>query len=395
MRKKALSRVDRVNYLANVLSIAHADGEMTRKEGLAVVDIAERIGADEHDLDSAKRLLNGGDYGLRLLQDPARRLDNVQDMVMVALADGTPQEIETGPVEKMAGILKFSQADMDMIVKRAEADVHRVLRASQRDAQASRSPFDSLGSQGDDAAKDIPMPALPELTTLPPLQTAMPATPPPIKPKQATKSFRQDREASDAARAARANQRAVVEAPEPAPAPQGLTLAACMAAHDQSDEPRTYCFGGGSGTCNPWGCRFAGMNWEPGAAWLRQGTFRDDTTFVFDKEAIRETLSTNVAPARECPHLREAYMDAALRALPSRASTLGRWRYRPARSSEEGARSVTMLETIHGIAVASQAVVNGLDPVGIRDAEIVIQRASNRAGTEAPELGVLRHGVGA
>ncbi|NLF24002.1 MAG: hypothetical protein GX590_12680, partial [Lentisphaerae bacterium] len=76
-------------HLANVLAIAEADGAMSDVENGALSDIMFRIGADEADLHAARALLTHGEsYRLQPLAYPVANMQMIENMVLVALADG-------------------------------------------------------------------------------------------------------------------------------------------------------------------------------------------------------------------------------------------------------------------------------------------------------------------
>ena len=131
------------------------------------------------------------------------------------------------------------------------------------------------------------------------------------------------------------------------------------------------------------------MDWEVAAEWFELGAWRDDSTFQFDEDAIREKLTANLAAARICPHLREPYIEAAISALPSIASIWGRWTHRRASVGTPGIRTVTVNEYVHGVSVSVRRVVRGVDPVGRREALKLIVRAAKRSGTPPPVIELL------
>ena len=127
---------------------------------------------------------------------------------------------------------------------------------------------------------------------------------------------------------------------------------------------------------NPWGCRLSGMLWEQDAVWLSLGHFRDDVTFVFDKRLIAKRLASNLADVLDCPHLDTAFTEAAFDCLPERACIGVRWRYQKVVETDAEGTTVRQTHYIHGCAVSSTAKVDGVDPVGTREALKIIQKAA-------------------
>ncbi|MDA1086024.1 MAG: hypothetical protein O2901_03305 [Verrucomicrobia bacterium] len=361
--KDSFTHADKATYLANVLSVAKADGKDAREEALVFQAIAERIGAEQRHFMAARSLLGQGTYSLGYVHSRQRRLDNVHDMVMIALADGTIDAAESKPIESFAAQLQVSQADMDALVEGARKDLDRVLtRAGE---STSRHPFDSPGA----------IEASPAPPPLPPLEPETPPEPPALETPSRPDPDEVEKE----------------EPPEEITAimAEAAGVEACIRAHDASDESDSYCFGAGSDSINTWGCRLAKMDWEIDAEWFELGAWRDDSTFEFDRDAILEKLHANLEAARICPHLREPYIEAAIKALPAIASIWGRWTHRRATVGTPGARPVTVNEYVHGVSVSVRRVVRGVDPIGRREAIKLIVRASKRSDTPAPVIELL------
>ena len=108
---------------------------------------------------------------------------------------------------------------------------------------------------------------------------------------------------------------------------------------------------------------------------MELGSFRDDATFVFDKHAIAERLTSQLAAALSCPHLDTEYTEAAFDSLPQRVTIGPRWEYRLADSGSDDAVRVETTEYIHGCGVSTPLTVDGVDPIGSRDAMRIIQKA--------------------
>lgn len=120
---------EKVAYIANVLTIAGADDVVTLQEKLVIKRIIKKIQADSSVVEEATRLIASGDYKLKPLGTPRQRSANIEDMIMVALADGKLSPSEIKPIEKITDLLGYVQADMDMMVKRAQAGLKRIVKS--------------------------------------------------------------------------------------------------------------------------------------------------------------------------------------------------------------------------------------------------------------------------
>jgi len=375
-----IEKANRPAYLANVLSIAKINGDVSVTESLALRSIIHRIGATQNDLVAAGKLLTSGRYKMQAAKALNERMDNLQDMVMVALADGDADTTETAPIEQIAKQMHYSQADIDLAVRRAELALRRIgtkrTPASKRPvSQQAPQPLPKTGT----VAKAKKPAAIHQTPVRAPLVGA-----PVAAPVQPPKPDIDDAEGVSPSPACPTKSEERSRDTLPAP------IKACMACRANSENQETYCFGVPDGPFNPWGCRLSNMPWEPDAAWLGLGHFRDDATFIFDKHAIAERLAANLAGALNCPHLDTEYTETAFDCFPERITIGERWRYRHANADDANAITIRTTNYIHGCAVSSTATVDGIDPVGIRDALKIVRKAAHRTGRNTTLCDKLR-----
>lgn len=369
----------RAGYLANVLAIARADGRVGPDE-LRVFDaVAHRIKASAADKVYAHTLTEGGQYRFLILDDLTTRLANLEDMLLMGLADGAVQPAESAPLEKLTAALGFSQVDVDMALRRATGRLSKLLKHP---------------VAGAPAPPPLPAPArsaAPVRATLASLKASLhrkPGTPSApraptqmiVAPWASKRSTPEAIAAGAAAESAPVTSVPVLSVPVPppeAPAPQAQSVEAppdaaletplwrrCMAARAHAADPDAYCHGLLTDDPNVWGCRLAGMPLMPGADWLACGAFRDARTFVFDHEAIRDLLRERLTAAGDCPHLDAGRVARALAAFPDRASPGPRWMYRRATSEDGDGLPVTQTTYVHGCPVLAQLTARCLDPLG-------------------------------
>lgn len=383
--QSGVSRLSRPFYLANVLSIAKVDGAVPPPASKALQSIIKRIGASDQDLADAARLLASGKYKVHLSREPSESMSNLQDMVMVALADGNVSPREAAPIERAAKVMDFSQADMDMAVRRAELALKQM---GVTDVLPSKPPPVPATAPPPPAPKR-PRTTMP-LESPPPLKSeAIPGPPPESPPEPEPEPAPEDAtEAPPVPPPVMTHPAAPVTAAGGGQGP--ARVKACAACRESSEEGTAYCFGRPEGALNVWGCRLAGMDWAPGAMWMELGHFQDDETFVFDKQAIADRLGANLAGVLECPHLSVAYTEKTFDMLPSKVAVRGHWRYRDADPGDPDTVTVRVTEYVHGCAVAVSKRVSGLEPRNTREAEKVIRRALRATGRDDVALHDLR-----
>ena len=397
---KIVAKANRPAYLANVLSIAKIGGKVAATESLALRSIMHRIGGTQDDLVAAGKMLGVGRYQLQLPDSLNERMDNLQDMIMVAIADGNLSPTEAGPIEEMAKAMKYAQADVDLAMRRAKLALKQIGReprtiTSERQpppipGKAPKRPAKAASQKAPPQPKPppppIPAPVEKEEeppaavdSGLPPVPEPTPKAEPVPEMKPVEQAIEPVAEEEPPPAEPSGNEESVAEGPDTVSGSIPNPVKACMQRRAESENPETYCFGVPDGSPNPWGCRLANMPWEPGAPWMELGSFRDDETFVFDKHAIAERLTSGLSAALSCPHMDTDYTEAVFHSLPDRALIGPRWTYRAADSDDAHAVNVSTTEYIHGCAVSTNLTVSGVDPIGTRDAMRLIGKAGREA----------------
>ena len=77
-----------VQYLANVLVVARADGSFGAREEAAMESIRLAIKAKKSELNKASKLAGSDDFILVPAGRYSERIRNIEDMIFVALLDG-------------------------------------------------------------------------------------------------------------------------------------------------------------------------------------------------------------------------------------------------------------------------------------------------------------------
>ncbi len=381
---KIVAKADRQAYLANVLSIAKIGGKVSATESLVLRSIIRSIDGTQEDIVAAGKMLGDGRYQVHLPESLNERMDNLQDMIMVAIADGNLSPMESAPIEKMAKAMRYSQADVDLAVRRAEIALRRIGKKPQSVTSEGKPPpipEKPLKRPAREISKKSPPPvpeSIPEgpkpSPEAPPMEEAAGADPGGKSAAPVREADTAGQDVGPAEEAEPATEETIAHVPDSIP----LAVKACMKCRAESENPETYCFGVPDGASNPWGCRLSNMSWEPGAPWLELGSFRDDVTFVFDKHAIAERLTSRLAAALNCPHLDTEYTEAAFGCLPERAVIGPRWLYRIADADDANAVTVKTTRYVHGCAVSTTLSVDGVDPIGPREAMKIIRKAGRQ-----------------
>ena len=343
-----LCQADKISYLANVFAICGVDGRFSPQEVAVLKEVARRLNVTQEEASAARTLVASGHYELALLSDSRARRDNLEDMVMAALADGDLQPKESAPIEKLAKALRFAQVDMDMIARRAQARLDTLFKAARA---ADKTPTAPAAAATASSAR----------APLPKASAAAPA------PQPAAQEV-------PAADAEDVEPPAPLETPGPAALPGDI--AACVRCRVAAQDQAAYCYGEGE-TLNVWGCRLLQQPWRSGATWLKAGSFRPSGCFVFDRETIRALLAEAAAQVACCPHFHPDAVARALATLPSQAWPGRRWTLRPPEAGEPGT-PLTVRRYRQGCMLHARQTVGGVAPVGDLLARRVIRDARRR-----------------
>ncbi len=344
-----LCQADKISYLANVFAICGVDGRFATQEVAVLKEVARRLNVTQDEASAARDRVARGHYELALLSDSRAHRDNLEDMVMAALADGDLQPNESAPIEKLAKALRFAQVDMDMIARRAQTRLDALFKASRN---ADKTP-------------PAPSAVAPASSARAPLPKASPVAPAP-------QPVSQEVPAADSADA---------EPPEPPDTPGPAAawpggIAACVRCRAAAQDQAAYCYGEDE-SLNVWGCRLLQQPWRAGATWLKAGFFRPSGCFVFDREEIGARLAEAAAQVARCPHFDPDAVGRALAALPSQAWPGRRWALRPPEAGEPGT-PLTVRRYSQGCMLHARQAVGGVAPVGDLLARRVIRDARRR-----------------
>ncbi len=396
-----IAKIIRPTYLANIISVANADGKVKPAELDTLRAIVKRIGATQQDFDAAKKLVTTGSYRFKTLGNQQDRISNLKDMVLLAISDGDKSPHEIAAIREASEAMGYSRADINVITARAESDLRRLqripkiqppptntsssnnrnLRIKSRTPSRQTAATAALSSSRNKVAPPpIPVKAPPP----PPAPVVVAADPPPTTPpppREPAKSVVPMAEAADTAKEVASEVHEVVHK-EIKPKTASDRVNSCAACRAASDDADTYCFGPPEGSISPLGCRLSHLFWNHGAEWFEKGRFRDDATFIFDKEAIIELIRGNISEAMECPYFNHEFTKAAIDALPKLAFIGVRWSYREATPSDKNTQSVKRKKNLHGCTVSSAITVNGVNPIGNGEAMKIIHKALIRTGSD-------------
>ena len=104
-------------YLANLLSIAFADGHLCESEKEELDKILDKLNARKKDFNIAYNLIANGEYDCRVVGSYAQQVQNLEDMMRVCLADGELHDYEQQWITHFSGMIGMDQNGLDQIYK--------------------------------------------------------------------------------------------------------------------------------------------------------------------------------------------------------------------------------------------------------------------------------------
>ncbi len=408
----------KIAYLANLVAVSRADGGISPNETQAIETAMKGISGKKAILKKAELLAQSEGFIPTAVGSFSVRIANLEDMILVSLADGVFDQAEKPVVLAFAKQVGITNDQLQLVLGEVRASLSSV---KYRRACPSCSAFvssdakfcpecgGSLGVSDKEAAVAVEY-------AIPPVGIA-------IEFAESTASGFAD-----------AVQKAKV-APENADCIKGQKtwyMAAwplariaeaeklvadlkgmrnrkvwldgkesrwedifgytwCSEQRNTAYRPLEYCFGVSEKRFNIWGCKQAQMDWVRWSDWFSYGKFKKggflkgEHTFVFDKKRIRHELETNLYRFRLCPHLNFKLVEAVLAQLPDEVDVKpkGDWLYKEDYNESPG--SIKIREKIENgeYSYTKEFHSSGIVPRTPNTGLQILKRAIQAVGVEA------------
>lgn len=336
--------IDNVQFIANILSVATADGQIHPAEEVQHEEIRKHFKFSKTDWNNAEKLLNKPGFKVRPTGTFADKMVNLEMMIRVACADGDTSVGEVSTISDFCAEVGITQEQLDALYSEVLAEINIVpLRCPkcgmQFDAGSKFCP--SCGAAlADTAVKvsfDIPSEGIAiafaesesaKFSDICDLAKETPGFQECLRGKKTwyLATFQKKTEElfrfADIVTALR-NRELYIDGKKIAwEEAFPCDLLGCVEERSEAYNPVCYCFGkgGDEGEFNPVGCRLLGLNWgEYKCEWARMGKWEQrgaETVWRFDKERIRHHIVLKTHAARLCPYLNEEVVDRFLAVLP-------------------------------------------------------------------------------
>ncbi len=414
-----LSDKEKTDYLGNLWLIARADKALSDQEKALIDQVQKSIQAKRIHNAAAQKAVESGAFSLTKVGSFADQVQNLEHMVVVALADSDLGQPEADLIASFSRMIGMQQEQLDLV----KSDVSKRLKertptvscakcGAQIQSDAHFCP--SCGAAVEDAAPastslefDIPrsgyaitfsestaagFTAAVELAKQTgPLQTI-------LKNKKTwyLVSIPNERFV-DMSRMAKAlsgiRNRSIYHNGQQMDWDEVFGFSWCANQRDHAYNPVEYCFGKDENRINPWGCKQARMDWTEWSTWFslghweQSGLLNKRAVWVFDKDRIRHDLATNIHRFRFCPYLREKFIEAVVISIPEKIeiSENGPWKFNTAFEETPGAIKVVQREGDGNFSYAREFYADGVCPRGLLPLKEILARAYSMS-QDKPEI---------
>lgn len=413
-----LNEQDQLKYLANVICLAHIDGNLSSKEVSAVEEIRSSLGAKKGTLKAAVRTIEVAAYIPTPVGDFPTRVTNLADMLYIGVVDGALSETETDAVRQFSLAAGVTSEQLEMMLREAITRAERTGSSITCIKCSATIPVTvkfcpNCGnaietSEGDTVALTLDVPASGyAIEFCESSATGFAAALDHAKSAPTFSSCVRTRKTwylaawpeqalPEVARLAQLlsgiRYRKCYHNGSELPWDELFGFAWCARNRDQAYRPMEYCFGKDENRLNPWGCKQAHLDWTEGAQWFSYGQFKRDgilkSAYVwrFDKARIRHEIMTNLHTFRYCPYLRMPLIEAVLRAIPDEVEVPAKGTWKFSQAHEELPGSIKIVEAEHSGGLENEDYfeneyyADGVRPVGLGLLRDVLHKAFVEAG---------------
>jgi uncharacterized tellurite resistance protein B-like protein len=413
-----LTDEDKISYLANLWLVARADKELSEREESVIAQIQKTLSAKRTLNAAAQKAVETG-FSLTKIGTFAVQVQNLEDMVTVALADSRLDQAEGDVIAGFCGLIGVNQNQLDLITSQVSKNVKSLsgtitcakcgaqIDSAARFCPACGAAVDNRAPQSTPLDFDVPAQGYAITfceSTAPGFATALELAKQIGSVQTALKNKKtwylvgiQSDQFVDVMRMAKAlsgiRNRAIYHDAQQIDWDEVFGFVWCATQRDQAYKPVEYCFGKDENRVNPWGCKQARMDWNEWSSWFSYGRWEKTgiiskrNVWIFDKERIRHDLATNLHRFRFCPYLNQVFVDAVLLAFPDRVEITddGPWKYNNVYEETPGSIEIIEKEGDGEFSYTREYYSDGVRPRGLLPLHDILNKAFS-ACTKKPEI---------
>ncbi len=406
-----LNEPDLISYLANIIFLANADGEISPKVAAALDEIRTTLGAKKSVYDGAAKRALSGTFSPVKVGGFSEQVGNLADMLYIAILGSRLSEA------KKQIIAEFSEGINLTDQQRATLSHDAVNRLKATELSFA---CPNCGTKIYEDSKYCPKCGTDLAVSAPAAEPSIPATgysiefceftsgnfPAALKLAKAAPSFSTQIRNKKAWYLGAWPLNAIEGAAQLAGALSGIRNKKCYREGKEIDwdelfgflwcaeernkayRPSEYCFGKADNQLNPWGCKQARLDWTEWARWFsygrfeKQGILRGKRVWIFDKPRIQHELLTNLHKFRFCPYLRPPLIEAILRRIPNQVEVTagGPWKYSHSYQEVPGSIKIIEVEKSGDLEFKQEYFADGVRPRDLTVLSDLLNAAFAEAG---------------
>lgn len=395
-----LSNEQKVLYLANVIAMARADGQLSPVEEAAIEVVQKSIGARKTELNKAFSQAEKEQFQPTPVGFWSNKIKNLEDIIYVSMIDGVVDNLEKKLLLSFAKQIQISQDQLNLIISDVKNEIATTavdISCPNCKAKISKSvkfcpecgveTQKAFESETVAVSYEIPLSGIAiefAESTASSFSHAVqnhqnaPINKTCVKGKKTwylaswpKNNISLAQELVGNLKGIR-NRKVYVDGKE-SQWDDVFGFSWCFNSRKSAYRPNEYCFGLDEKQLNVWGCKQTRMDWTEWADWFGYGAFKDkgmfnnQVSFVFDKKRIRHELETNLFKYRFCPHLRFKLIEAVIDSLPDEVSPSekGSWGYKKDYDESPGSILVKVKTKEDGYTYTDEYYSSGVIPNSI------------------------------
>jgi uncharacterized tellurite resistance protein B-like protein len=111
---------EKIQYIANMVLICTIDGNVSPLETIAIESIRRQLGVSESELNEALAAVSRGNYQISPVGRFSEKVRNLEDMILVSLADGDFAKSEKSELLLFAKTIKITQDQLAEILSESK-----------------------------------------------------------------------------------------------------------------------------------------------------------------------------------------------------------------------------------------------------------------------------------